>query len=49
MHEQIRSATNHRKPAQSTGSMGKHDNICFQKEALVIVWIEYMGKLYADD
>ena len=25
------------------------DNMCFEKEALVNVWIEYMGELYADD
>ena len=23
--------------------------MCFEKEALVNVWIEYMGELYADD
>ena len=28
--------------------MDKHDNMCYEKEALVNVWIEYMGKLYAD-
>ncbi len=29
--------------------MDKHDNTCFEKEALVNVSIEYMGELYADD
>ena len=29
--------------------MDKHDNMCFEKEALVNVWIEYMRELYADD
>ena len=29
--------------------MDKHDNMCFEKEALVNVCIEYMAELYADD
>ena len=29
--------------------MDKHDNMCFEKEALVSVWIDYIGELYADD
>ncbi len=29
--------------------MDRHDNMCFEKEAPVNVWIEYMGELYADD
>ena len=49
MHEKIRRVTKRRKITQTTGIMDKHDNICFEKEALVNVWIEYMGKLYADD
>ena len=49
MHEQIRGVTNRRKTTQTTGIMDKHDNMCFEKEALVNVWIEYMGELYADD
>ncbi len=49
MHEKIRRVTNRRKTTQRTGIMDKHDNMCFEKEALVNVWIEYMGELYADD
>ena len=49
MHEKIRRVTNRRKTTQTTGIMDKHDNMCFEKEALVYVWIEYMGELYADD
>ena len=49
MHEKIRRVTNRRKTTQTTGIMDKHDNICFEKEALVNVWIEYIGELYADD
>ena len=49
MHEQIRRVTNRRKTTQTTGIMDKHDNMCFEKEALVNVWIEYMGELVADD
>ena len=49
MHEKIRRVTNRRKTTQTTGIMDKHDNMCFEKEALVNVWIEYMGELYADD
>ena len=29
--------------------MDKHDNMCFENEALVNVWIAYMGERYADD
>ena len=29
--------------------MDKQDNMCFEKEALVNVWTEYIGELYADD
>ena len=43
MHEKIRRVTNRRKTTQTTGIMDKHDNMCFEKEALVNVWIEYMG------
>ena len=49
MHEKIRRVTSRRKTTQTTGIMDKHDNMCFEKEALVNVWIEYMGELYADD
>ena len=49
MHEKIRRVTNRRKTTQTTGIIDKHDNMCFEKEALVNVWIEYMGELYADD
>ena len=49
MHEKIRSVTNRRKTTQTTGIMDKHDNMCFEKEALVSVWIDYIGELYADD
>ena len=45
MHEKIWSVTNRRKTTQTTGIMDKHDNMCFEKEALVNVWIEYMGEL----
>ena len=48
MHEKIRRVTKRRKTTQTTGIMDKHD-MCFEKEALVNVWIEYMGELYADD
>ena len=48
MHEKMRRVTNRRKTTQTTGIMDKHD-MCFEKEALVNVWMEYMGKLYADD
>ena len=34
---------------QTTGIMDKHDNMCFDKEALVNVWTEYIGEIYADD
>ena len=49
MREKIRRVTNRRKTTQTTGIMDKHDNMCFETEALVNVWIEYMGELYADD
>ena len=49
MHENIQRAMKRRKTTQTTGIMDKHDNMCFEKEALVNVWIEYMGELYADD
>ena len=49
MHEKIRSVTNRRKTTQTTRSMDKHDNMCLDKEALVNVWIEYTGELYAND
>ena len=49
MHEKIRRVTKRRKTTQTTGIMYKHDNMCFEKEALVNVWNEYMGELYADD
>ena len=49
MHEKIRRVMNRRKTTQTTGIMDKHDNMCFEKEALVNVWIEYMGELYADE
>ena len=49
MHETIRMVTNRRKTTQITGIMDKHDNMCFKKEALVNVWIEYIGELYAVD
>ena len=39
MHEKIRRVTKRRKITQTTGIMDKHDNICFEKEALVNVWI----------
>ena len=29
--------------------MDIHGNMGFEKEALVNVWIEYIGELYADD
>ena len=48
MHEKIRRVTNRRKSTQTTGFMDKHD-MCFEKEALVNVWIEYMGELHAAD
>ena len=48
-NEKIRRVTNRRKTTQTTGIMDKHDNMCFEKETLVNVWIEYMGELYADD
>ena len=45
MHEKIRRVTNRRKTTQTTGIglMDKHDNMCFEKEALVNVWTEYIG------
>ena len=49
MHEKIWRVTNRRKSTQTTGVMDKHDSMCFEKGALVNVWIEYMGELYADD
>ena len=49
MHEKIRRVTNRRKTTQTTGVMDKQDNMCFEKEALVNVWTEYIGELYADD
>ena len=49
MHEKIRRVTKRRKTTQTTGIMYKHDNMCFEKEALVNVWNEYMGELYAED
>ena len=49
MHEKIRRVTNRRKITQTTGVMDKQDNMCFEKEALVNVWTEYIGELYADD
>ena len=49
MHQKIRRVTNRRKTAQTTGIMDKHDIMCFEKGALVNVWIEYIGELYADD
>ena len=49
MHEKIRRVTNRRKSTQTTEIMDEHDKMCFEKEALVNVWIEYMGELYADD
>ena len=49
MHEKIRRVTNGRKTTQTTGIMDKHDNMCFEEEALVNIWIEYMRELYADD
>ena len=49
MHEKIRRVTKRRKTTQTTAIMDKHDNMCFEKEALVNVWIEYMGELYPDD
>ncbi len=48
MHEKIRRVTNRRKTTQTTGIMDKYD-MCFEKEALVYGWIEYMGELYGDD
>ena len=48
MHEKIRRVTHRRKTTQTTGIMDKHDNMCFEKEALVNVWTEYIGELYAD-
>ena len=45
MHEQIRRVTNRRKTTQTTGIMDKHDNMCFEKEALVNVWIKYIGEV----
>ena len=44
MHNKIRRVTNHK--TQTTGIMDKHDKMCFEKEALVNAWIEYMGELY---
>ena len=29
--------------------MDKQDNMCFEKEALLNVWTEYIEELYADD
>ena len=49
MHEPIRRVTNRRNTTQTTGIMDTHENMCFEKETLVNVWIEYIGKLYADD
>ena len=49
MHDKIRRVTKRRMNIQTTGIMDKHDNMCFEKEALVNVWIDYMGELYADD
>ena len=49
MHEQIRRVTNRRKTTKTTGIMDKQDTMCFEKEALVNVWTEYIGELYADD
>ena len=45
MHEKIRRVTNRRKTTQTTGIMDKQDNMCFEKEALVNVWTEYIGEL----
>ena len=49
MQEHIRMVTNLRKTTQTRGIMDRHDNMCFEKEALVNACIEYMGELYADD
>ena len=49
MHEKFRRVTNRRKTTQTTGIVDKHDNMCFEKEAIVNVWTDYIGGLYADD
>ena len=41
MHENVRRVTNRRKTTQTTGIMDKHDNMVFDKEELVNIWMEY--------
>ena len=38
--------TNRRKAIQTTGIMDKHDNMFFEKDALIDRWAEYIGELW---
>ena len=49
MPEKIRWVTNRRKTTQTTGIMDYQDNVVFEKEALLNIWMEYMEELYDDD